>query len=127
MALRSRLMIARTFVEAARSVIRPGSPGLPARFASIPRLVRASAGGEYTGTSRWRLVLIGGAALYLVSPIDLIPELVVPVLGLADDAVVLSWLAAALVTETERFLAWEDSVAAQAPVESTVVDAEPHA
>ena len=31
----------------------------------------------------------------------------VSVLGLADDAVVLSWIAAAVVNETESFLAWE--------------------
>jgi len=30
-------------------------------------------------------------------------------LGLADDAMVLGWLAAALVTETESYLAWEDT------------------
>ena len=28
-------------------------------------------------------------------------------LGLADDAVLLAWMAAALVTDTEKFLAWE--------------------
>ena len=47
------------------------------------------------------------AAGYLVSPLDLIPEAVLPVIGLADDALVLSWLATQLVEETEAFLAWE--------------------
>ena len=50
-----------------------------------------------------------GAAGYIVSPIDLIPEAVAPVLGLADDALVLSWLATRLVEETEAFLAWEQA------------------
>lgn len=34
-----------------------------------------------------RKVLVGGAGLYLVSPLDLIPELLLPVLGQLDDLV----------------------------------------
>jgi uncharacterized membrane protein YkvA (DUF1232 family) len=42
-----------------------------------------------------------------VSPIDLIPELALSVFGLADDAVVVSWIAATVVNETESYLTWE--------------------
>jgi uncharacterized membrane protein YkvA (DUF1232 family) len=35
------------------------------------------------------------------------PEGVLGVLGMADDAMVLGWLATQLVEETEAFLAWE--------------------
>jgi uncharacterized membrane protein YkvA (DUF1232 family) len=44
---------------------------------------------------------------YIVSPVDLIPEAVFPILGVADDAMVLSWLASRFVEETESFLEWE--------------------
>jgi uncharacterized membrane protein YkvA (DUF1232 family) len=70
-------------------------------------MIRATASGQYTGTTVGRLLLMGAAAGYLIAPVDLIPELVIPVLGLADDALVLSWLATRLVEETESFLEWE--------------------
>jgi uncharacterized membrane protein YkvA (DUF1232 family) len=45
--------------------------------------------------------------LYIVSPVDLIPEIVVPVLGLGDDALVAAWLAGVVLSETDAFLGWE--------------------
>ena len=50
---------------------------------------------------------LAGAAAYVVSPVDLLPEAVLSVVGLADDAVVLAWFATALVQDTDDFLAWE--------------------
>lgn len=97
----------RTIASALRLATRPGAPGLGERFASIPRLVRATLSGEYVGTSRRRLLLILAALAYVVSPVDFVPEAVLSVFGLADDAMVASWIAAALVTETEAFLSWE--------------------
>jgi uncharacterized membrane protein YkvA (DUF1232 family) len=44
---------------------------------------------------------------YVVSPFDLVPEGFLTVFGLADDAMVVSWVAALLINETESFLAWE--------------------
>jgi uncharacterized membrane protein YkvA (DUF1232 family) len=61
--------------------------------------------GRYDG--KWRLVAMTAAAAYVVSPIDLIPEAFLLVAGLIDDAVVLAWLAGAVLSETERFLEWE--------------------
>jgi len=78
-----------------------------ARLTALPRLVWATFRGEYAGTSRARLVAIVGALLYVVSPVDLIPELVLPLIGLGDDAVVIGWIAVALINETESFLSWE--------------------
>ena len=40
-------------------------------------------------------------------PIDLVPELLLPFLGLGDDALVIGWIAASLINETESFLTWE--------------------
>jgi uncharacterized membrane protein YkvA (DUF1232 family) len=50
---------------------------------------------------------MAGAAAYILSPIDLIPEAFLFVLGLADDAVMIAWLAGSILSETERFLEWE--------------------
>ena len=43
----------------------------------------------------------------MVSPVDLIPELILPLIGLADDTLVVAWIAGALLAESETFLAWE--------------------
>jgi uncharacterized membrane protein YkvA (DUF1232 family) len=101
----------RTIASALRTALRPGTPSMGERAASVPRLLRATFRGEYTGTSRGRLLMIVAAVAYVVSPIDVVPEAFLSVLGLADDAVVASWIAAALVNETESFLRWERTAA----------------
>jgi uncharacterized membrane protein YkvA (DUF1232 family) len=70
-------------------------------------MVRATFEGDYAGTSSGRLLGIFAGLLYVISPIDLVPELVLPFLGLGDDALVISWVAASLINETESFLSWE--------------------
>lgn len=76
-------------------------------MASLPRLIRATARGEYAGTTRGRLLMLMAAVFYVVSPIDLVPELLLPILGFGDDAVVIAWIAASVINETESFLSWE--------------------
>lgn len=97
----------RTLATAVRTATRPGTPGLGARMASLPRLVRATIRGEYAGTTRGRLLMLVAALLYVVSPVDLVPEMFLSILGLGDDALVVAWIAASLVNETESFLGWE--------------------
>ena len=97
----------RSLATAFRTATRPGTPGVVTRLRAMPRLVWATFRGEYAGTSRARLLAIVGALLYVVSPIDLVPELVLPFIGLGDDAVVISWIAVALINDTESFLSWE--------------------
>lgn len=98
----------RAIARALRAVTRPGGPGIGERLASLPRLVRATARGEYAGTSLGRLLLLLGAVAYVVSPVDLMPEAALAIVGLADDALVVSWIATTVVNETEQFLAWEE-------------------
>jgi uncharacterized membrane protein YkvA (DUF1232 family) len=93
--------------RAVRMAVRPGGPSIGERAGAVPRMVRATLSGDYVGVSKGRLLLMLAAAGYLVSPLDLIPEAVLPIVGLADDALVLSWLATRLVEETEAFLEWE--------------------
>jgi uncharacterized membrane protein YkvA (DUF1232 family) len=96
-----------SLANALRTATRPGTPGVGTRLTSLPRLVRANIRGEYTGTSRLRLLLIAGALLYLISPMDLVPVVLVPLIGLGGDALVISWIAASLINATESFLRWE--------------------
>lgn len=97
----------RSLATAFRTATRPGTPGVGVRLASLPRLAWATIRGEYSGTSRGRLLAIVAALLYVISPIDLVPEMFVPLLGLGDDALVISWIAASLINDTESFLGWE--------------------
>jgi uncharacterized membrane protein YkvA (DUF1232 family) len=90
-----------------RTATRPGTASLGARLTSLPRLVLATIRGQYAGTTRGRLLLLVAAMLYVVSPVDLVPELFLPILGLGDDALVIGWIAASLINETESFLSWE--------------------
>lgn len=82
-----------------------GGPPLGKRLSALPRMIRASMRGEYDGGKR--LALMGAGLAYVVSPIDLVPEGVLLLFGLVDDAVAVAWLAGAVLSETERFLEWE--------------------
>lgn len=103
----SRLKLAATVFTVARATSRPGSPSVAERAQCVPRLVRATLDRTYTGVTPARLALVAAAAVYVASPVDLIPETVLPVVGLADDALVLRWAVRAFVDETDRFLVWE--------------------
>ncbi|MFY1636052.1 YkvA family protein [Solwaraspora sp. WMMB335] len=82
-----------------------GGPSLGRRIAALPRMILATMRGEYDGGLR--LALMTAAVAYVASPFDLVPEAFLMVLGLADDALVVTWLAGSVLAETERFLAWE--------------------
>jgi len=45
--------------------------------------------------------------LYVISPIDLLPEVAIPVLGVMDDLAVLSITIPKLIKEVDKFLLWE--------------------
>jgi uncharacterized membrane protein YkvA (DUF1232 family) len=97
----------RTALIALVRAFRPGTPGLNRRLSALPRMIMASIRGEYDAGHR--LLLIAAASLYVVSPLDAIPELFTAFIGLIDDAFVVTWLAGALLSETERFLEWEQA------------------
>jgi uncharacterized membrane protein YkvA (DUF1232 family) len=82
-----------------------GGPSLGKRLAALPRMLQATAKGQYDGG--WRVAMMAAATAYVVSPIDVIPEAFLLIVGLADDAVMITWLAGTVLAETERFLEWE--------------------
>lgn len=93
-------------VRALRGAVRAGEPGLGERLRSVPRLVRQTLSGQYGGTTRGRLAALAAALLYILSPVDLVPDVLLP-FGLVDDAVVLTWVVGRLLGETDAFLRWE--------------------
>ena len=103
----SRMGLVTMIASALRTTARPGSTGLIERAAAVPRMLSAIMRGEYRGTTFGHLAVLAAAVTYILSPIDFMPEALFAVFGLADDAVVVTWLVAALVNDTEAFLAWE--------------------
>ena len=67
-------------------------------------LLRAWARHEYSGVSNANLVLIVGAAVYFLMPVDLVPDFIVG-LGFADDAAVIAWGVHAVRDELAKFKA----------------------
>ncbi|MQA13325.1 MAG: DUF1232 domain-containing protein [Pseudonocardiaceae bacterium] len=97
----------RALWRAVRRGRRPGSPALRERAAALPRLVRRAVRGRYPGLGGGRLALFALGLVYLVSPVDVVPEIALTLLGLGDDAVVALWLAGSFLDETDRYLQWE--------------------
>ena len=58
--------------------------------------------------------------LYVISPIDLLPEIAIPFLGVMDDLAVLSITIPKLIKEVDKFLLWE----AEQKTNTKVIDAE---
>lgn len=93
-------------LRAYQEVTKAGSVGLGARVRAVPRLIRAVMRGSYPGMSRAKLAMMGFGVLYILSPIDAVPEFLLAI-GVADDFGVLLWLVTSLLSESGRFVDWE--------------------
>ncbi|WP_242928912.1 YkvA family protein [Pontibacter vulgaris] len=71
------------------------------------RLVKAYANGSYRDVSRKSLLIGVGVLLYLVTPLDLVPDFI-PVIGLLDDISLIAWFVDAFQSEIRKFRDWED-------------------
>src|SRR4051794_13022384 len=111
MARHGRTMTLMVLWRAVRGAGRAGEPGLGASLRALPRLVPAALSGRYRGISRGELALWAVAAAYVLSPIDLVPEIFVPLLGFLDDLVVATWLAGRVLMGAADFLRWEQAQA----------------
>ena len=54
------------------------------------------------------------AAVYVLSPLDAIPD-VIPVVGWSDDSAVILWFLTGLLRESGRFVEWERDTAPPLP------------
>ncbi len=88
-----------------KALMSSQGPSLGKRLAALPRMFWHSITGRYDGLGRIFLMAI--ATVYIISPIDFLPEIALGPIGLIDDAVVATWVVGAVLSETERFLAWE--------------------
>jgi uncharacterized membrane protein YkvA (DUF1232 family) len=86
---------------------------------ALVRMVRESAAGRYRRLPVRSLLAVVAAIVYFLDPLDLIPDFI-PVLGFADDAAVLLWVAHRVRRDLDAFLACESGRGA-------VIDVEPAA
>jgi len=94
-----------------REVSKPGTPGLMTRLRAIPRMIGAATRGRYDGLGKGKLGLMALGVVYMISPIDVVPDFLVLV-GVADDFGVFLWLMASLLGESGRYVDWERKVIA---------------
>lgn len=77
---------------------------------TVVRLVRSYANGEYRQISTKTIISGLAVLLYVLSPIDLVPDFI-PVVGFLDDLSLISWFVASFQIEITRFREWERTAA----------------
>ena len=70
------------------------------------RLIKAYANGSYRVIPWESMSLLVAAVVYILMPIDLIPDFIVG-LGLLDDVALLGWVLKSISTELDAFVEWE--------------------
>ncbi len=101
------VQLARKVEGKAASGLRSGPmSGALDELKALLRLVRAYAKGDYRKISWESMVVVVGALLYLVSPIDVIPDFLLGS-GFLDDAGVLAFAFRRVHKEVEEFPEWE--------------------
>ncbi|MGC4129839.1 MAG: DUF1232 domain-containing protein [Bergeyella sp.] len=79
--------------------------------------------GQYKVNSTDMILPLLGIA-YIISPIDLLPGLAFPVIGVLDDLAILSLILPKLMKEVDKFLLWETQRGVNNPnvIEAEIVE-----
>lgn len=85
--------------------------GVTDELKALVRLIRAYARGDYRKVSWQSMAVAVAAVLYVVSPIDVIPDFLLGG-GFVDDASVLAFAYRKIHKEVEEFLEWERATGA---------------
>lgn len=75
-------------------------------FRALVRLVVAYARGNYRDVPPDALALVVAGLVYVISPVDLLPDSI-PGVGVMDDAVVVGWVIKSVRDELDAFRTWE--------------------
>ena len=79
--------------------------------------------GRYTDYSKGNFLLAVAALIYVVSPLDLVPDFLI-VLGLLDDVAIVGWAMSRLKTEVDKYQAFVTKKAAAEPPAEVAVAAD---
>ena len=93
--------------------------GLIQKIPVIIRMIKSIMGKSGYKPQFKNIILPGLVLLYLISPLDIIPDWL-PVIGVFDDLALLAFAIPMLIAEAEKFVEWEASQKA----DSKVIDAE---
>ncbi len=91
---------------------------------TVVRLVRSYAGGQYRDISPKTIISGLAVLLYVLSPIDLVPDFI-PVLGFLDDLSLISWFVSSFQAEISRFREWEQTNAVALGAAAVDANAQP--
>lgn len=80
--------------------------GFIGKTPAIWRMLKAWKTGVYK-TSSWRIIVILLGLVYIISPVDFISGIVIPLVGTIDDLLVFSFIIPKLIKEIDKFLLWE--------------------
>lgn len=83
----------------------PGLGSLRRELVTLAHLVRDVATRRYRAFPRRSLIAVVAGLLYFLNPLDLVSDLL-PLLGLADDVVVLSWVLHTVRRDLDAYRAW---------------------
>lgn len=110
---RDEAKTARVLAAATRKAERRSGPiaKVLEELATLVRMVGAWVKGDYRDVPWQSIVLALGTLVYFVSPVDSIPD-AIPVLGLADDAMLIRWTVRSIRSDIDDFAAWEKRKAA---------------
>ena len=75
------------------------------KILTLGKLLKFYATGEYRSIDLKNIIIIITAFVYLISPIDLIPDFI-PMLGLADDVALITFVFNSVSEEIEKFETW---------------------
>jgi uncharacterized membrane protein YkvA (DUF1232 family) len=98
-----KMRVSTRFIEVLRMISRLWSD-LPL----LGRLLKAWKRGSYKGLSVRTIVSLAAALLYIISPIDLLPDFI-PGIGLIDDAAMLGLLLHSIAQDLAAFRVWEQN------------------
>lgn len=91
-------------VEILKQAIR--HKGFISKLPAVWRMIKAWKKGIYP-TNAMDIILPVIGMLYIISPIDLLPEIALPGIGALDDLAVLTFVIPKLMKEVDKFLLWE--------------------
>ena len=97
----------KVFWQTVRGTRRVDSPSTATRLGAVPRMVVQALRGRYPHLDRGRLLIAVLGLFYVISPVDAIPEIILPIVGLGDDAVVAAFVVGTILSEADAFLEWE--------------------
>lgn len=91
-----------------------GQHTLADRLQALPAMIAATLTGRWHGASRLKVGFALLIPLYVLSPLDLVPDLLLP-FGIADDAALIALATAILLSASDRWLTDRNANPVSAP------------